>query len=99
MVSPSLVRLAYSASQVPASTPIGVAMAMPRKLMIRLPTIALARPPSSPLAVIPVNSLKFSALMPWRRVSHRIQARKVSPISVAKALNPIASQLVMRRRR
>jgi len=45
---PSLERLAYSASHMPAITPIGVAMAMPMKLITKLPTMALASPPSSP---------------------------------------------------
>ena len=34
-----------------------------------------------------VNSLKFSALMPWAAFPNKIQARNNSPISVATALS------------
>ncbi len=63
----------------PARTPIGVAMSMPMPTWIRLPTIALARPPFSPVGAIDVVSmLKRSAGMPRAISVHRIEPSTAS---------------------
>ena len=96
--APSLLELAYSARYVPANMPIGAQISSAIRSMIKLPTMALERPPSSAYAVIFVNSESFSALKPFSAVIQRIQTRKTRPIKVATPLNVSAMTLVMRRR-
>ena len=98
-VAPSLEPRAYSASQMPEATPIGVPMAMARALITALPKKALSRPPASfGGGVIWVKRSRFRADMPRLTVVQTIQVRNTSPNRVARDDNTIAKALVPRRR-
>ena len=62
-ILPYALSRAYSASQVPASTPTTTAMTMAAAQSISEPTIALAKPPGSPVDMVRwVNTVRLIPL-------------------------------------
>ena len=78
--------------------PIGVPKTTAKVVMIRLPTMALSRPPSAPGGgVISVKTASDSPLNPSHSSTPRITTSQPSPSSVAPNDRPIA--ILLRRRR
>ena len=75
----------YSARYTPASTPMGVDTSTVKPTIIRLPTMALARPPpSEPGAGVDwVNMFQSSAAKPLVSSTLRIQSSTNKPSTIA----------------
>ena len=97
---PSADARAYSDRYVPTIRPIGVPMAVPSAVWIRLPTIALSRPPPEPGGLVTVvNTVRSRPATPRQSRVARIEARKASAMTVAAMQSVRTTRSVRRRRR
>ena len=85
----------------PARMPIGVLTRVDKPTIIRLPTIALRRPPPSlpGAGVSPENIVVDSAPKPLASRVQRIQARTARPIAIASTDSAMPTRCASRRLR
>jgi hypothetical protein len=85
--------------KVPASIPIGAPMKTPKTVSIRLPTMALARPPALPGGgVISVKMASDRPPTPFQRSVAKTITSHAAPKAVAATDRPMVTALVRRRR-
>ena len=81
----TLLRSPYSDKYRPANTPTGVLIRVQLTISIKLPTMALARPPPSDpgAGVLCVNKFRLIAEKPLINSTARIQIKKTMPNTMA----------------